>query len=157
MSKHVKVKPLEWVAADEDEEDYVSAFSEIGAYSIERLSAGSWELTAELPSGGECSWYVTIEAAKAAAQADYERRILSALEPSPAFEAMVEALEDGRVIAALMRVQQQLDDHIFERENEILRDEEPYPFEDELTVGIDDLLPVSRVIRAALALARGER
>jgi len=93
MSKHVKVKPLEWEAADEDEEDYVFAFSEIGAYSIERLSAGSWELTAERPSGGECSWYVTIEAAKAAAQADYESRILSALEPSPAFEAMVEALE----------------------------------------------------------------
>ena len=38
----------------------------------------------------------TLDAAKAAAQADYERRILSALQPSPDMREAVEALEQVR-------------------------------------------------------------
>lgn len=78
----VAVKPLEWhdksipimryfAECDEDGKwrYSVSGAKMAGPYALKRYSV-------------HCGEYPTIEAAKAAAQADYERRILSALEPA---------------------------------------------------------------------------
>lgn len=83
----VKVKALEW--QHEDDGEYI-AQSETGWYHIGR-PASFWNLT--IPSGGVPS-FETLEAAKAAAQADYERRILSALVPADALKELGKG--DGR-------------------------------------------------------------
>ncbi len=85
----VKVKPLEW----KDERNCeCSAETVIGTYEV-GFDDGWW---AQLEGGVKWDWnppydprsYEGPSAAKAAAQADYERRILAALEPSePATDA----------------------------------------------------------------------
>lgn len=76
----VGVKPLEW----EPESDGTHrANSSIGPYIIWPGTGFSYDLTA--PVGGRIGTHKRIDAAKAAAQADYEARIRSALTPaSPA-------------------------------------------------------------------------
>ncbi|MCO5156614.1 MAG: hypothetical protein M9945_07630 [Aquamicrobium sp.] len=89
----MKVKPLEW-------EDSVSpligpnvyfsrAATVFGSYRTEQRLPDSWMITA--PNGdairdenNKLAHHETLEAAKDAAQADYERRILSALTTEPA-------------------------------------------------------------------------
>lgn len=84
----VQVKKLEWV--DVPGEWRCKAKSDYCTYDIEFCPEreNPWELSAQNVMGG---YFDTLEAAKAAAQADYEARILSALETSAAREL---ALED---------------------------------------------------------------
>jgi pantoate kinase len=97
----VKVKPLEWA---EFGRECLRAPSLVGRYEI------SWGFEAGfvyLDYSGQLSKKQSIEAAKAAAQADYEARILSALEATPSPEAIVRAawgraadlMLDGRAYA----------------------------------------------------------
>ena len=67
-----KVKALVWGPFIND---FITARSIVGKYEIER-DAGHFYLTV----GGNITEHPSGEAAKAAAQADYERRILAALE-----------------------------------------------------------------------------
>ena len=72
----VRVKPLVW----KGDSIRVTANGMGKYYSCMRMFHG------QKGSGWECDegdWHPTIEAAKAAAQADYEARILAALEPQP--------------------------------------------------------------------------
>jgi hypothetical protein len=71
----VKVKPLVWSAEDNGE---FIAVAEVGWYHIGR-PASSWNLTT--PFGDVLSFWDDLDAAKAAAQADYESRILAAIVP----------------------------------------------------------------------------
>jgi len=78
-SKHtmsgVKVRELEWKDGE--------ARSDLGdLYSVHRLSDSVW--TTHWNGTQTTGWESTFEAAMAVAQADYERRILSALAPSDA-------------------------------------------------------------------------
>jgi len=76
------VKKLEWVAHKGDQHCKIAWTCEgIGGwYAIEHRHEGHFDMwTPNNPDGGR---FITLEAAKAAAQADYEARILSALEPS---------------------------------------------------------------------------
>ena len=80
----VKAKPLEWI----NHAGSFSAKSIVGIYRLSPDHLGRWQWddaphTAEMPSS--LPWrFKTPREAKAACQADYERRILSAIEPSPA-------------------------------------------------------------------------
>lgn len=67
------VKPLEW--SSEPPYSVARVFEFKGFYSTERVDAGVCELRGTFCNGD----YPTAQEAKAAAQADYERRILSAL------------------------------------------------------------------------------
>lgn len=88
MSKHVKVKPLEWLQIS-DTQWYANTIYD--PYFVRRLGEEwVWNLYGYPISESATK---TLKEAQDAAQSDYESRILSALEPSPAFEAMVEALE----------------------------------------------------------------
>lgn len=87
---NIKVKALEWVGAST-----MWASTPFGSYCIDRLIDKSGYVWCA-PAGG---WINAdaIDEAQAAAKADYERRILSALEPSPDIEA-VEALERANAL-----------------------------------------------------------
>ncbi len=97
----VKVKALEWVAHKGDQHCKIAWTCEgIGGwYAIEHLHEGHFDMwTPNNPDGGRFS---TLESAKSAAQADYEARILSAIEllgnseqlkPSPRAQALTEKL-----------------------------------------------------------------
>lgn len=78
MAEPVKVKPLEW--SDEGNGEFI-AQSVVGSYHIS-LPASFWSALA--PDGEILSGFHTHTEAQAAAQADYERRILSALATPPA-------------------------------------------------------------------------
>jgi len=71
---HVRVKPLEWL---EREDSSFRGASAIGYYHIFPGTGFSYDLCG--PVGGRLATYKRLDEAKAAAQADYERRILSAL------------------------------------------------------------------------------
>ena len=94
----VKVKALEWVKHKGDQH-CKSAWTcgGIGGwYAIEHRHEGHFDMWApNNPDGGRFS---NLEAAKAAAQADYEARILSALEPSAGRSAVLE--EAARALEA---------------------------------------------------------
>lgn len=65
------VKPLEWHGPDFEDEYWAASIAE--KYLIRAPNAnGRW-------LGGVGGYFQSVEAAKAAAQADYEARILSAL------------------------------------------------------------------------------
>lgn len=71
------VKPLDWHDYGNDGKEGQGSVSDVGGltfYRASRLFLGVWEL-----EGDASGKYQTLEEAKAAAQADYERRILSAL------------------------------------------------------------------------------
>ena len=80
MSKP-RVKPLEW-RVDDSQNEYAQAQYSVDRYCIEhRLHADdAFDLWIG-PDATTATRFPTIEAAKAAAQADYEARILAALEP----------------------------------------------------------------------------
>lgn len=74
MSAGPKIKPLEWLEYERGPGFYAHSF--LGRYSAwEQSGVGHWNaqgiITQTVPGG--------LEAAKAAAQADYEARVLSAL------------------------------------------------------------------------------
>jgi len=82
----VKVRPLVWVDFH-DRGAKAHAWNEAN-YMIQKWSDGRWEISAGDPGYstsiyGTDRFYPTIEAAKAAAQADYEARILAAIQPDP--------------------------------------------------------------------------
>lgn len=78
----VRVKPLEW----EDKPGLSFAKTSIGTYFI-RERHGYWKLElddAVITASDTAIVFPSLRAAKAAAQADYEARIMAALEPAPA-------------------------------------------------------------------------
>jgi hypothetical protein len=83
---NIKVKALEWVGAST-----MWASTPFGSYCIDRLIGKSGYVWCA-PAGGLIS-ADAIDEAQAAAQADYERLIISAIEPSPDMREVVEALE----------------------------------------------------------------
>ena len=94
----VAVKPLEWVDFA-DRGAKAQAWNDAN-YMIQKWSDGRWEISASYPGHstalyGIDRFHPTIEAAKAAAQADYEARIRSSLtaQPSPDVAAPADALE----------------------------------------------------------------
>lgn len=79
----IKVKPLEW---RQFTDDAWVAPTEIGRYRIYWYGGNDWCSFLESGNGAFNAASASLEAAKAAAQADYEARILSALdlgEPTP--------------------------------------------------------------------------
>ena len=89
----VRVKPLEW-----EERTHIPPVLDVIGWAARDCFGEYYEISIE-PDGlwldHECliSGVLsdTLEAAKEAAQADYERRILSAIEPSAAYTAMCRA------------------------------------------------------------------
>lgn len=86
----VKVKALEW----HDLDGFSTAPSDLVRFSVIKIHNGKGDTSWRLERNGRfSSKYDTLEAAKSAAQADYEARILSAIEvdPSPRAQALEEA------------------------------------------------------------------
>lgn len=77
----VKVKPLEW----DDTCGSSTGSTSIGDYDVDEIEDGLWGMWGAYDgySSNPISTHDTVEEAKAAAQADYERRILAAIEPAP--------------------------------------------------------------------------
>src|SRR5690606_33094241 len=86
----VKVKPLEWREKDND----AYAHSDVGYYEINETRLGFCVYRNTFLVSKDM--FETLEAAKAAGQADYEKRVLSALEPSSARE---QALEEAAPVS----------------------------------------------------------
>lgn len=96
MGGAVKVKPLEWKECNSGNFKKGQCFAarsmvDFAPIAIHKKADGWWLSL-------DCETHPTLEAAKAAAQADYERRILSALEPAP--DARQEAWRAGMLEAA---------------------------------------------------------
>lgn len=73
----VQIKPLVWA----EQADYASALSLLGIrYDIAQLTRGGWRVYCPPEGRGD---HPTLEAAKAACQADHEARVLAMLEPGP--------------------------------------------------------------------------
>jgi hypothetical protein len=89
----VKIKPLEWP----NDSDWNIATSELGRYVVRPCLAtnfsGQWLLMRAGAEDSDKTLYPSEDAAKAAAQADYEQRIRSALVDVPAVEPAGEAGE----------------------------------------------------------------
>lgn len=85
-ARGVGVKPLVWLEdKDRDSETFgglIASPMKGFRYVILQVHGGAWKLTGSVPFGLPHS--PTLEAAKAAAQADYEARILAALAPTDA-------------------------------------------------------------------------
>lgn len=131
LARTVQVKPLEW----EDNEAkwcgqnaYYAENDLLIACVIDRTPHGNgfqYDLTA-VPNGS--ARYETLDEAKAAAQSDYERRTLSALEPAPqpqitvaqAAQVLLEAgnLPDFAVNAAHQQIDWSRDDQKTHRPND---------------------------------------
>ena len=77
----IKVKPLVWLPFTFCGQDAFSAESECGPWTVVQYSGrdGDWAFTNPLGDDSDDEWSDP-ETAKAAAQADYEARILGALE-----------------------------------------------------------------------------
>lgn len=94
LAGSVKVKPLEWVELNEGKA-FRAILPVIGSIRIEPYGVcGWWEVLWSMP--GQCDKLIpdvfdTPDEAKSAAQADYERRILSALEAT-----LKAAMDPGR-------------------------------------------------------------
>lgn len=73
----VRVKPLEWRDGYRDAACKITQVSPIPFYQIRELEGVVW-----LDVGNHQTIYPAVDDAKAAAQADYEKRILSALTTS---------------------------------------------------------------------------
>ena len=92
----VRVKPLVWMFYHANPETgflpHETAEGFGGSYLIEyRRGQGGGQYDFWMPERVAGKHFDTLEAAKAAAQADYEARILSALEPQPAPVTLAEA------------------------------------------------------------------
>ena len=90
----VRVKPLEWRETNDGNRRKGECFSTRSPVSFAPIAAhkthDGWWLNVD------CKTYPSLDAAKAAAQADYEARILAALEPAPDLAELVEAAEAER-------------------------------------------------------------
>ena len=94
ISKFVQVPELKWIggASYARSEDTL-----VGRYEVERLASDSeWFLSRGLWRGGV---HPSLDAAKAAAQADYTARRLAGLAPTPALVALMS--ERNKLRAAL--------------------------------------------------------
>lgn len=105
------VKPLVWVDFP-DRGAKARAWNEAN-YMIQKWSDGRWEITASYPGyatfvDGVDRFHPTLEAAKAAAQADYEARILSALGMQPTVSPELLATTNG--VAALVEAAEKVRD-----------------------------------------------
>lgn len=80
---NVQVKPLEWEDWSAQHRTNITAMTQFGRYGVIQLHFPEMHYKIEPPVGKPLS-ALTLEAAKAAAQADYEARIRSALVPAPA-------------------------------------------------------------------------
>ncbi|QIG72951.1 hypothetical protein EVB98_029 [Rhizobium phage RHph_N3_2] len=89
----VKVKPLEWDAPD----SWNIAKSVVGTYVVRPCLATNYRGQFVMRCGDEekSSLYPSEEAAKNAAQADFERRIRSALEDAPFIPAVIDNPDAG--------------------------------------------------------------
>jgi len=77
----VRVRPLRWWTTEHAPSLYVAG-NPFAEYRVNKaLVSGMFYVRFNLLKGGFADYYPTLEAAKAAAQADYEDRILAALEP----------------------------------------------------------------------------
>lgn len=100
----VEVKALEW-----GETSYGSpeAYSVVGVYRLNRAGGGGWSVSIKSEvlhdSDGRTN-FATVEAAKAAAQADYEQRVLSALRSPP--EPVRDAPEPVKELVPTQRLDQ---------------------------------------------------
>ena len=90
------VKPLEWKWY-RDPKDTSEARTQIGTWTVWEINGCGYCYGPKDTSGRQCEG--GLEAAKAAAQADYEARVLSALEPAPAHAEWNAALEAAVEIA----------------------------------------------------------
>ena len=93
-----RVKPLVWQDFS-DRGAKAQAWNEAN-YMIQRWSDKRWEISASYPGYSTFieetdRFYPTLAVAKAAAQADYEARILAALEPAPDVAELVETTLDA--------------------------------------------------------------
>ena len=99
----MKIKPLHWYG--EHHREYAYALFG-GSYSITRYAgmAKPYQLEKRGFDGSLQQPFATLEAARAAAKADYESRILSAIEPAPDLAAenarLREALSGIKTVAA---------------------------------------------------------
>ena len=102
--REVRVKPLEWVEDDPEPGAPVwwESKSLVGKYTV---TAGQWWLVGKTPA----SQHGLDEAAKAAAQEDYERRIRSALEVG---EREVTVADAARVLEVNSEVHEILAHHL---------------------------------------------
>lgn len=92
----VKVKALEWVGKTE-----IKAKAIIGTYLIDQFAEKFRLYSLDRSS---YQWFDTLEAAKAAAQADYAARVRSAIEVSaPAPSPRAQALEEAAQVAEQFR------------------------------------------------------
>lgn len=101
----VAVKPLEWVDFA-DRGAKAQAWNDAN-YMIQKWSDGRWEISASYPGYstsiyGMDRFHPTLEAAKAAAQADYEARIMAELDVQAvtvqdAARVVADGLADGEV------------------------------------------------------------
>lgn len=91
----VRVKPLEWRLEDERDADFPRWNAEWNGIVFSVFKAW-WGSKSKCGFVGGGDFHHTEEAAKAAAQADYEARILSALTPTPDLQA-----ENDRLRASL--------------------------------------------------------
>lgn len=109
------VKPLVWMDFS-DRGAKAQAWNEAN-YMIQRWSVGRWEVNASYPGYGApidriCQFHPTLEAAKAAAQADYEARILSALDMQPTISPKQLAAQPDDVAALVEALVEISDRHI---------------------------------------------
>lgn len=102
----VKVKALKWEQNRSDWEMFKAA-TIAGSYDIMKI-LDKWELTRN--TMGELGKFDTVDAAKAAAQSDYETRIRSALVGVPAVES--EPVSDPEPIAWYMHLWNEADEDI---------------------------------------------
>ena len=91
------VKPLVWVDLHKDGSCFVVCYDHPLGYSdsIARTLGGGWFFAGDL--------FATLEAAKSAAQADYEARIISALN-LPAFTALSEDASKAADLARALQI-----------------------------------------------------
>lgn len=82
-ARGVRVRPLRWWTNEEAPSLYVAG-NPFAEYRVNKaIVSGLFYVRFNLLKGGFDDYYPTLEAAKAAAEADYEDRILAALEVTP--------------------------------------------------------------------------
>lgn len=103
----VKVKALEWhdCLKTSEREGFICSEGGVLSYSIMLSKFRVYGVPGPHDGAQE---YDTLEDAKAAAQADYEARIRSAIEPTPSPRA--QALEEGAILEALEECETYFDD-----------------------------------------------
>jgi hypothetical protein len=104
LAESVKVKPLEWSDVRQPDEEiryhHIIAESPIGQWTIQWKGWKDYDdRTVFLGGDFVLNGGDILEAAKSAAQADYERRILSALEATPPAPKVTEAMVDAASVA----------------------------------------------------------